>query len=196
MKENTAEYWQGLWNEDRTKWDVGYPATPIAEFINTLEDKNIRILIPGAGNSYEAEYLYNKGFANVYVMDIASKPLENFKQRVQDFPVKHLLNENFFEHCGKYDLVIEQTFFIAINPAMRGLYAEKMNELLVPGGHLTGLLIFSNEPVTDGPPYLDTIETYRSYFENIFDIRKFETASNSIKPRAGRELFIDMVKKQ
>ena len=74
--ENKQDFWQSLWLEGRTKWNIGYPATPIAEFIDTLPDKNIKILIPGAGNAYEAEYLHNRGFRNVYVMDIAPKPLE------------------------------------------------------------------------------------------------------------------------
>ncbi len=192
--ENKKDFWQQRWLESNTGWDIGYAAPPITEFIDTLGDKDIKILVPGAGNAYEAEYLYNKGFKNVYVMDIAPKPLENFKERVRDFPDDHLLREDFFMHTGEYDLIIEQTFFIAIDPALRGVYAKKMKELLKPGGHLTGLLIFKDEPSPDGPPYIDTKEEYYKYFVGVFDIRKYEIAKNSIKPREGWEVFIDMVK--
>lgn len=192
--ENKKDFWESRWQNNKTGWDIGYAAPPIAEFVGTLTDKNIKILIPGAGNAYEAEYLHKKGFPNVYVMDIASKPLENLKERVMDFPGEQLLNEDFFKHTGQYDLIIEQTFFIAIDPKLRGEYAQKMKELLKPGGHLTGLLIFSYEPSPGGPPYIDTKEEYRRHFEGVLEIRKFEIAQNSIKPRAGREVFIDMVK--
>lgn len=192
--EKNKDFWESRWQNNKTGWDIGYAAPPIAEYIDTLTDKNIRILIPGAGNAYEAEYLHNKGFTNVYVMDIASKPLENLKERVKDFPADHLLNEDFFKHTGQYDLIIEQTFFIAIDPKQREEYARKMKELLKPGGHLTGLLIFSEEPSPVGPPYVDTKEEYRRHFEGVLEIQKFEIALNSIKPRAGREVFIDMVK--
>ncbi len=192
--ETNKDFWESRWQNKKTGWDIGYAAPPITEFIDTLTDKNIKILIPGAGNAYEAEYLHKNGFRNVYVMDIASKPLENFRERVKDFPAEHLLNEDFFKHSGQYDLIIEQTFFIAIDPKLRGEYARKMKELLKPGGHLTGLLIFSNEPSPGGPPYIDTKEEYRSHFEGVLEIRMFEIAQNSIKPRAGREVFIDMVK--
>lgn len=192
--ENKKDFWQQRWIDNKTGWDIGYAAPPITEYINTLQDKNIKILIPGAGNGYEAEYLYKKGFVNVYMMDIAPKPLENFKERVRDFPGEHLLNEDFFKHTGEYDLIIEQTFFIAIDPMLRGEYIKKMKELLKPGGHLTGLLLFKNEPSPGGPPYVDTKEEYYKYFEGEFDIRKFEIAKNSIKPREGWEVFIDMVK--
>jgi thiopurine S-methyltransferase len=192
--DNNKDFWQQRWIDNKTGWDIGYAAPPITEYIDTLQDKNIKILIPGAGNGYEAEYLHKKGFVNVYIMDIASKPLENFKERVQDFPAQHLLNEDFFKHTGEYDLIIEQTFFIAIDPALRGKYVEKMKSLLKTGGHLTGLLLFKNEPSPGGPPYVDTKEEYYKYFVGVFDIRKFEIANNSIKPREGWEVFIDMVK--
>lgn len=192
--ENNQDFWQKRWIDNKTGWDIGYAAPPITDLIDTLTDKNIKILIPGAGNAYEAEYLFKNGFSNVYVMDIAAKPLENLGQRVQDFPREHLLNENFFEHTGQYDLIIEQTFFIAIDPALRHDYVLKMKELLKPTGHLTGLLIFKDEPSQGGPPYVDTKENYRKYFEGEFNILKYEIAENSIKPRAGWEVFIDMVK--
>ncbi|MBN8584361.1 MAG: SAM-dependent methyltransferase [Ignavibacteria bacterium] len=192
--ENTQDFWQKRWIDNKTGWDIGYAAPPITDLIDTLTDKNIKILIPGAGNAYEAEYLFKNGFSNVYVMDIAAKPLENLGQRVPDFPREQLLNENFFEHTGQYDLIIEQTFFIAIDPALRQEYVLKMKELLKPTGHLTGLLIFKDEPSQGGPPYVDTKENYRKYFEGEFNILKYEIAENSIKPRAGWEVFIDMVK--
>ena len=51
------EYWINRYKEERTGWDIGYPSTPLKEYIDQLQDKNLRILIPGAGNGYEAEYL-------------------------------------------------------------------------------------------------------------------------------------------
>ncbi len=193
---SSKEFWEEMWHEGRTKWDVGYAAPPIIEYANQLTDKSIRILIPGAGNAYEAEYLHQNGFENVYVLDIASRPLENFKKRVTDFPEEHLLNQNFFEHAEKYDLIIEQTFFIALEPKLRSNYARKINELLNPGGKLAGLLITDTEPSESGPPFIDTKEEYIKHFERIFNIKVYETAYNSIKPRAGREMFINFVKKE
>jgi thiopurine S-methyltransferase len=181
-----------MWSEGRTKWDIGYAAPPIVEYMKSVTDKELEILIPGAGNAYEAEHLHNTGFKNVYVMDIALQPLENFKKRVPDFPDKHLLNEDFFAHKHKYDLIIEQTFFIAIDPPRRGEYAKKIHELLKPGGKMIGLLIFDSEPSETGPPYIDTKEEYIRHFEGLFEIKKYEISYNSIKPRAGREMFIEV----
>ena len=49
-----------LWNEryenQDTAWDIGHISTPLKEYFEQLENKNIKILIPGCGNAYEAAY--------------------------------------------------------------------------------------------------------------------------------------------
>src|SRR5574337_4276 len=117
-------YWSNRWKTGETKWDIGYPSTPLASFIDTLTDKSMRILIPGCGNAYEAEYLHKKGFQNVYVLDFAAEALEEFSKRVPDFPKEHLLCMDFFALDNlHFDLILEQTFFCAIDPALRKNYA-------------------------------------------------------------------------
>ena len=64
------QYWSSRYAEERTGWDIGHPSTPLKEYIDQLQNKNLKILIPGAGNAYEAEYLFEQGFKNVYVLDI------------------------------------------------------------------------------------------------------------------------------
>jgi methyl halide transferase len=106
-----------------------------------LNNKDLSILIPGAGNAYEAEYLFNQGFKNVFVMDISAIPLHNFKERIPTFPDNQLIEANFFEHSGQYDLILEQTFFCSFEPTQenRQFYGEKMAQLLKPKGKLVGL---------------------------------------------------------
>ena len=65
--ENLEEYWSKRYEEGQTGWDIGYPSTPIKTYIDQIKDKNLRILIPGAGNAYEAEYIFKEGFKNVFV---------------------------------------------------------------------------------------------------------------------------------
>ena len=183
-----ANNWSQRYKESNTPWDIGNISTPLKEFIDTLTNKKISILIPGAGNSYEAEYLFNNGFLNVNVVDIALEPLQNLKKRVPNFPSENLFNIDFFEHSGKYDLILEQTFFCALPPENRGDYAKKMATLLKKGGKLAGVLF--NFPLTkEGPPFGGHKEEYEEYFKKDFIIEKLEICTNSIAPRRGRELF-------
>lgn len=187
MKLN-SNYWEDCYQNNEIGWNVGEITTPIKEYIDQLEDKTIKILIPGAGNGYEFEYLINKGFKHSFVVDFASTPLENIKKRIPELDEKQLIHSDFFELDGQYDLIIEQTFFCAIDPKLRTAYVRKMKSLLKPNGKIIGLLF--QFPLTEvGPPFGGSIEEYKNLFENDFNIKTLETAYNSIKPREGKELF-------
>jgi SAM-dependent methyltransferase len=187
-------YWDEQYSENSTGWDVGFPSTPIKEYIDQLTDKSVKILIPGAGNAYEAEYLYLNGFKNVYVLDISSMAINSFRQRFPDFPDKQLINQDFFMHNDTYDLIIEQTFFCAINRAHRLKYVQKVHSLLKSKGKLVGLL-FNHEFEKEGPPFGGSLKEYQDLFSPYFIFRTFEVSYNSIKPRDRREHFINFVKK-
>lgn len=188
MEKLDKEYWANRYKNNDTGWDIGDISTPLKEYIDKLNDKTISILIPGAGNAHEVEYLFNKGFKNVFLLDIAHEPIENFKKRVPNFPTNHLLVGDFFEQKGQYDLIIEQTFFCAIHPELRPKYVSKMNELLNPSGKLVGLLF--NIPLnTDKPPFGGNKNEYLNLFASHLNIIEMDPAKNSIKPRENNELF-------
>ncbi|MGB3343918.1 MAG: methyltransferase domain-containing protein [Aequorivita sp.] len=186
-------FWTEKYLSGYTGWDIGYVSTPLKEYIDQLSDRDLKILIPGGGNSYEAEYLFNKGFTNVFVIDISSIPLENLLKRVPSFPKENLLHQNFFELEETFDLILEQTFFCAQDPRLREKYVSKMHYLLKPKGKLVGVLF--NIPLNDDkPPFGGNEQEYRFLFEEKFIIEKMEIAYNSIPQRAGNELFIKLVK--
>ena len=81
-------YWEERYQKGETGWDAGSITTPLKEYIDQLTDKNLKILIPGAGNGYEFDYLIENGFQNVYVVDIAETPLENIKKRKPELFLK------------------------------------------------------------------------------------------------------------
>ena len=187
-------FWNDRYNSRETGWDIGYVSTPLKEYMDQLSNKNIKILIPGGGNSYEAEYLFKSGFTNISVIDISSIPLENIMKRVPSFPKKNLLHQNFYDLEGNYDLILEQTFFCTMDRKLRKKYISKINELLKPNGKLVGVLF--NIPLNeDRPPIGGSEQEYKSLFEEKFIIEKMETAYNSIPQRAGNELFIKLSKK-
>ena len=188
MEELSANYWNKRYVNSENGWDLGAISLPIKEYIDQLTDTSISILIPGCGNGYEGEYLIEKGFQNVYLLDFAEEPLLNFKNNNPNFPVENLINEDFFKHQGNYDLIIEQTLFCAIDPKLRMNYAKKISELLTPKGKLIGLLF--NREFQSGPPFGGSKNEYLTYFTPYFKCVKMEDCFNSIEPRKGTELFI------
>ena len=194
MNKLNQNYWESNYTNNKIGWDMGQVSPPIKAYFDKITNKEIDILIPGAGNSYEAEYLYNLGFKNITVLDIAKQPLANLKQRISSFPENQLIQGDFFEHHKTYDIIVEQTFFCAINPNLRKEYAKKMVSLLKPGGKLIGVLF--GFPLTEkGPPFGGSLNEYKNTFTKDFHIKTLETCYNSIKPRQGTELFIIFEKK-
>ncbi|MCD6543257.1 MAG: SAM-dependent methyltransferase [Flavobacteriaceae bacterium] len=194
VSEYNKNYWENNYKTNQIGWDIGYASPPITNYIDQLANKDLSILIPGAGNAYEAEYLFNKGYKNVNVLDIAKQPLANLEKRIPAFPKENLIQDDFFKHDQTYDLIIEQTFYCAISPKLRSKYANKIYELLNKRGKLAGLLF--DFPLTKkGPPFGGSLEEYKNTFSKQFHIKVIETSHNSIKPRLRRELFIIFEKK-
>ena len=189
------EFWDNRYKTKDTGWDLGAISTPLKAYFDQLKNTDLKILIPGGGHSYEAAYLHAKGFKNVYVVDISKTALSNFKERVPDFPSKHLINSDFFDFNSTFDLIIEQTFFCAIDPKLRPGYAAKAFELLNTPGKVVGLLF--NEPLNqDKPPFGGNKSEYIEYFHPYFEIQIMEDAHNSTESRRGRELFFKIEKRQ
>lgn len=194
MNELNAEYWSNRYQEGRTGWDIGYPSPQLIAIASQFP-KSTRILIPGAGNAYEAEELWKSGYVNTFVIDLALEPLKSLKQRVPEFPQAQLLHGNFFDLDQPFDLILEQTFFCALDPTLRSAYIAKMAELLSEGGTLGGLLF--NHPLTEvGPPFGGSEEEYSELFAQEFDIVNLEPSLLSIKPREGKEFFFQLRKKK
>lgn len=196
MIELNDKYWTDRYKQNETGWDTGGITTPLREYFDQLGDKDLKILIPGAGNAYEAEYLVNNGFKRVYVCDLSPVPLQNLKDRCPKMPGGHLILGDFFKMKeNQFDLVVEQTFFCAINPSLRKEYFDKVFQLLMPGGKLAGVL-FDDKLNTEHPPFGGNKKEYLTYIPKDFDILHLDPCYNSIKPREGRELFIELQKKQ
>ena len=188
----SAAYWEQRYQEQQTGWDIGKPSTPLVTFIDGIENKEAAILIPGCGNSYEAEYLVDKGFTHLTVIDIAPSPVERLKEKIGDKAT--VLEEDFFQHKGQYDYILEQTFFCALNPALRPSYVQKMNELLTDKGKLAGVLF--NKQFETNPPFGGSKEEYELLFAQQLQLANMEACYNSIPPRAGTELFFIATKKR
>ncbi len=190
------QFWERMWSNNNTGWDIGHPSPPITEYMKQYVNKDAAILIPGCGNAYEAEFLIEEGFTNITLIDISPTAVERLRKKFDGVDAVKLICADFFAHNQPetYDLMIEQTFFCALNPDKRENYAGQAAKLLKPGGKIAGLL-FGVEFAFDGPPFGGIRDEYENIFSKHFHIQRMDTAQNSIKPRQGNELFIEFVKK-
>lgn len=185
-----ADFWNSRYLTGQTGWDLGAPSPPLVQFIDQLPRKDLAILIPGCGNAHEAAYLLQQGFTNITVVDLAPALTAALEKQLAAYSGKTLriITGNFFDLKGQYDLVLEQTFFCALDPALRKDYVRQMHALLKPGGRLAGVLFDRN--FEGGPPFGGSAAEYRILFEKDFFLHTLAPCYNSIPPRAGSEVFI------
>ncbi|HSV10287.1 MAG TPA: methyltransferase domain-containing protein [Hanamia sp.] len=188
-----SQYWDNRYLNNETGWDMNQVSPPLKGYIDSLENKDLKILIPGCGNAYEAEYLLEKGFKNVTLIDFSKVVTDKLKDKYKDKLIS-IVNENFFDHSGNYDLILEQTFFCALHPSLREKYVEKCYNLLNDAGKIAGVL-FNKKFAPVEPPFIATDEEYRKLFEPFFTFLKFDSCNSSVPSRMGYELFFEFEKK-
>jgi len=188
-------FWNDQYKAQTTGWDLGQVSPPLKAYIDQLTDKDQHILIPGCGNTYEAQYLLQQGFTRVTVIDIASQLVATLQQKFNGNSNINIILGDFFEHEGEYDLILEQTFFCALNPTLRKNYVAQMHHLLAATGKLAGIL-FNRYFEEQGPPFGGEKQEYQQLFQPYFHIKTMEPCYNSFSKRSGTELFVILQKKQ
>ncbi len=188
-------YWTEKYKQQSIGWDTGSITTPLKEYFAQLEKNDIRILVPGCGYGHEVRYLHDSGFTNVTVIDISPEPFTELIDSCPNWSRESFIVGDFFAHSGQYDLIVEQTFLSALDPGLRPIYSQKMHDLLAIDGKLVGVL-FKEFLSSDGPPFGGRKEEYVEFFKDKFNIKVFDDCYNSIRPRKGAELFINLIKQE
>lgn len=191
MSKANQDFWESRYQTGNTGWDIEAPSPPLMRYCKDL-DRSTRILIPGAGTGHDFKSLIALGFSDVSVIDIAAQPIAALKQA---YPEHHafILQGDFFKHTGEYDLILEQTFFCAIDPSLRPAYVRHTHDLLAADGRLAGVL-FDRIFDKPGPPFGGERSAYEALFSSIFSEVSITSCEDSIAPRAGAEVFIEAVK--
>ena len=82
---NTRQHWENVYKakaENEVSWFQQYPVISM-KFIETLNLPTDAIIIDiGGGDSHFAEALLDKGYNNIYVLDISVSAIERAKQRL------------------------------------------------------------------------------------------------------------------
>lgn len=183
------DYWTERYSKGKTGWDLGFASPPLVQYLDQIQNKNIEVIVPGAGSGFEAAYAWGAGFKNIHLLDFSSAPLLRFKASNPSFPTTQVHQQNFFDHVGSYDLILEQTFFCALDPSLRTNYVSKMQSLLKPAGKLAGVW-FDREFDFDGPPFGGKVVQYEELFEKYFEVKTIAPCYNSIPERLGSEAFM------
>src|SRR5687767_14344541 len=85
MHISEKNHWDNIYSskaEDEVSWFQNYPKTSM-EFVNLFHlPLNANIIDIGGGDSHFVDALLEKGFKNIWVLDISAKAIEKAKQRL------------------------------------------------------------------------------------------------------------------
>jgi hypothetical protein len=112
MSKLYAAYWQNRYAQDDFPWDIGYSNKVLTDYLEQNIAKDARVLIPGAGSGYEAEYLWNKGYTHVYALDYAADAKSLLVSRGTTFPEDQYLTVDFLSSINVLMSFLNKRFFV------------------------------------------------------------------------------------
>ena len=192
-KEDNSQFWEDIYLENDTGWDLGGPTPIFQKIASKLEPKKICLI--GCGRGYDA-IMFAKNNFHVTAVDFAPSAVNAVKILAKENEVKlDILESDIFhlspEYNNYFDYVIEQTCFCAINPSRRLDYEKLVSSILCKNGNLIGLWFPLDKKLSEGgPPYGTTVDEVKSIFNRGWKIKKEEFPKESIKPRIDREKLI------
>lgn len=187
------EFWDSRFQLGDTPWDTGLPSQTIVALSLLPEfPKEGTVLIPGCGNGHEALYFSSKRY-EVSAVDWSATATNELRlqARRKNLAVEVLQSDFFFIPESwrlTFDVVVEHTFFCAIDPEDRARYVNQILELLKPGGHFIGtffitqkidqISVFSD---STEPPFWSTTEEIHQLFSPHFEILRLEVSPHTEK---------------
>jgi len=184
------EFWETLYLQQDTPWDLGQPAPPFEKLLAVRGQSLVRgkMAVLGCGRGHDAALFARYGF-DVTGFDMAPKAIEEAKG-LYGHQVRFIQADIFRldpVYFGQFDWVLEHTCFCAISPSLRRAYAKTVTQLLKPGGGLIGL--FWAHGRIGGPPYSTSRNELDQLFSPNFRIQLLEKTPFSVSDRQGQEFL-------
>lgn len=183
--------WEQLWKEGITPWDAQGVTPAIAHLLKHNKLREGKVLVPGCGSGYDVVAMASPT-RRVTGLDISKTALQQAQEFAQKSPQAEFTefqNADFFSFAPlvKFDLVFDYTFFCALEPSLRGQWAEKMAELLASDGELITLM-FPMDVHEGGPPYSVSLESYETVLKPLgFHLTSCDAEIPSQEARKGME---------
>ena len=201
-KNNISPEYPDFWNQkyinNDDQWDIGSPTPIFIDWSKTLSNRK-KILIPGSGRGHDALYLGQKNH-DVYAIDFSCEAIKYLKLKSKKLNIKvNAICEDFFNlsnYYGTMDIILEYTFFCAINPKLRMKYIHETLKLLKDNGLFVGIFLPLDKHLSEGgPPYGVNLDQTMDCFSEYYDIIECKKSELTIEPRFNNEVFTIMRKK-
>lgn len=187
---STKTYWENRFDVGDTPWELGQASTVVCEALQELGNMGVVVrgsaaLSPGCGTGSDVMELVRRG-AHVTAIDWASSAVTRVRTRYESEKTPQcgsltVIEGDFFSvPVRSMNLVVEHTFFCAIDPSTRPKYVERLSRWIKPGGFLLGNFFIVTDEVArtlpglsltqagEGPPFAATVSEVESLLSPYF----------------------------
>jgi SAM-dependent methyltransferase len=181
------EFWDTRYRGAVTPWDAGRAPADLQRFAAGYAGPQ-RALIPGCGSAYEARLLAELNWS-VTAIDFSAAALAAARRTLGPFADCALEADFFrFDAGAPWPVVYERAFLCALPRRMWPAYADRVAQLLAPGGLLAGYFYFDDN--LRGPPFgaapQELAELLDANFEHVED----RPVADSLPVFQGRERWM------
>jgi len=180
-----SDFWTSRYAAGKTPWDFGGVPAALKSFLARSSAPG-RVLVPGCGSGYEVQAFHEAGY-DVTAIDFSPAAVDQAK-RILGVLAERVIGGDFFTHDfgqGRFDLIYERTFLCSMPPSRWPDYANRMADLLSPGGRLIGVFLYGQQP--EPPPYPLTDKQAEQLFQRRFRLVRSELVTDSLPLFRGME---------
>jgi SAM-dependent methyltransferase len=143
------EFWDTRYRGGTTPWDAGAVPKKLAQWL-IAQPRAMRVLVPGCGSGYEVRLFAERGH-DVLAIDFSDAAVEAARRTLGNLANRVRKADFFALDEAPFDLVYERTFLCALPRRLWPQWAERISELVRPGGRLAGFFFIDDNP--RGPPF-------------------------------------------
>ncbi|NGP88661.1 thiopurine S-methyltransferase [Fodinibius halophilus] len=181
-------YWQSRWKKDNTGWHMETVYPPLPKLWSHLSiDKNSRVLVPLCGKSRDMGWFLEQGHA-VTGIETSTKAINELKEKYSGEFTKEqshgftiyttdrlrLWQGDFLklpsQQIESPAIIYDKAAIVALPPAMRKEYAQKVLELCNPETQILLQTFEYEQGEMNGPPFSVKEKEIRKLFGNSFSL--------------------------
>jgi len=183
-------FWNHIYQTESPGWEIEMPSPPLAAAIPSLKIPKSRVLVLGCGSGEDAALMARAGHA-VTAVDFSEEAIGRAQKKHGDLGIQWhqqdalQLQDAWIEN---FDIIIEHTFYCAIQPERRNELVQLWRRYLTPGGFLIGVFFSMEKPL--GPPFGGSEWEIRERLRPHLQFLNWQRCRNSLKKRMGKEVLL------
>ena len=190
---STPAFWEELYARGADGWEMGRPAPPLVDFIESTPPPRGRVVVPGCGRGHDARFLARHGY-DVTAFDFSPAAVEAARKLAGDERVAVTVEQRDIfgagaDYAHAFDGAWEYTCYCAIDPRRRDEYVATLGTIVKPGGWLLACF-FPLRTVAAGPPFPVARTEIKRRLARHFRIAREFAPIRSARGRQGREWVV------